>query len=196
VKTYPAFSALALLVMLLVGCSGGSTEDPSKVYDELVKAAGKKDYGVLYDRLDTKMRQNVNNLIDLSFKTRDSMAPQERAFWDSVGKKSPREAFVAIMSSDPQMTANLSPDYKVLSADTMVVLTIQRTGRAPELRYFQVEGNRLLVSDPPAPPMSDMPAGHPDVGPDAMPQTPPHGMPNAAPGGGTGSDPHGDSTGR
>jgi hypothetical protein len=205
VKTHSFLSALVLALALIVGCSdaGGGDQDPSAVYEKLVQAAAKKDYGYLYDRLDAKMRENVDNLIKLSFQTKDSMAPAERAFWDSVGRKSPRDAFISIMASDPTMTANLSSDYKVLAADTMVVLTIQRTGRAPELRYFQVERGELRVSDPPAPPMSEMPIQDPGVfdAPGGTPQgAPPNGSgaPNDAVHGGTGGDapPGGTDTGR
>lgn len=175
-------------------CSDSTTEDPSVVYDSLVKAAARKDFGVLYDRLDEKMRSNVNTLISLSYRTRDSMPEPERSFWDSVGRMDPRDAFIAIMHSDPQMTASLTGDYKVISADTMVVLTIQRSGLQPELRYFQVEGGQLHVSDPPAPPMPTgaLPQGHPPTG-SAGPQAPGDAANEGSPGTGRASE--GTSTG-
>lgn len=162
-KAISTLGALALLTLLAVGCSDGASEDPAVAYATLVEAAAEKNYGYLYDALDGEMRQGFDSLIAMSYRSRATMSPEEKGFWDTVGTRPAREAFMAIMARDPMYTASLTGAYKVLRADTVVVLAIERNGTG-ELRYFTPEGGRLKVTSAPIAPQTEMPAGHPGMG--------------------------------
>ncbi|HVK38853.1 MAG TPA: hypothetical protein VNA88_10000 [Candidatus Kapabacteria bacterium] len=166
-KAISMLGALALATFIATGCSDSSTEDPVEAYKSLVEAASKKDYGYLYDALDRDMRLGFDSLIAMSYRSRASMTPDERGFWDTVGTRPARDAFIAVMGRDPMYTASLAGGYTVVKADTLVVLSIERNGTG-ELRYFTPEGGKLKVTSAPLAPQSEMPPGHPGTGDQGM----------------------------
>jgi hypothetical protein len=173
VKHSSTIFLFALAAGMFAGCGDGAGgEDPAAAYDKLVKSAASKDYGHLYDALDGDMRRGFDTLIAMTYRSRASMAPDEKAFWDTAGKKSPREAFIDVMGRDPMYTASLTGPYRFVKADTLVVVSIERNGTS-ELRYFSPENGQLKVTSPPLPEpgsTTQLPPGHPSPG--EMPQTP------------------------
>ena len=158
------FAGTLLLALTAVGCSESASEDPSEAYARLVKAAGERDYGYLYDALDGDMRRGFDSLIALTYRSRATLGPEEKAFWDTVGTRPSRDAFMAVMGRDPLFyTASLQGPYQFIRADTLVVLTIDKGGKE-ELRYFSPEGGRLRVTSPPITESPALPPGHPDTG--------------------------------
>jgi hypothetical protein len=179
VKAISILCALALLTIiagLAAGFSGGSTEDPTEAYASLVKAASEKNYGFLYDALDRDMQLAFDSLMAMSYRSRQTMDPVEKAFWDSVGTRPSREAFIAVMGRDPMATQGLAGSYNVVKVDTLVVLSIERNG-VGELRYFSPEGGKLKVTSAPMAPESEggqMPPEPPGMGdPHGGAMTPP-----------------------
>ncbi len=186
---YSLFAAL-LAGAFLVSC-GEKGPDAKEAYAGLVSAAQKGDGGKMYDYLDSGFRSQVDQMMDLQMRNKDRMPPEERAKIEQMNGLKGREAFSKMVTLNKEaMTSRFQGDYKILKADTIVVLTVQHQNQPADIMFMRNEGGTWRVTAPPSPPQPQMPPQHPPVqtpegAPNGMPQGgAPNGAPNVAPQGG------------
>lgn len=167
----------SLIISGLAAC-GGSSEDPSAVYEEVTKAATSGNAEALYDRFDTNLRNRIDQMMEMQKKNKDQAPPEEKAFIDSIQNLKGKEAFVKLFKLNKnKMETPFKGKYKILSQDKYVILSTQHEGSNPDLFYFREVDGKLKVSAPPSPQqgMQQQPPQGMQQPPQGM-QQPPQGM--------------------
>jgi hypothetical protein len=182
-------STCILALLVLAACSDGTPgnsgvqgsspaqwTDPQRAYADLVDAAHAADGAAMYEALDHNHQTGMDAVLQSKVAELDQMPESQRQQWEPIKGLEGKEAFAKWFSMNSEtMTEPFKGDYTVLKVDTLVVLTVQHTGRPADLMYMRWENGAWRVTSPPLAPQSAMPQGHPDVG--TSPQQLPEGHP-------------------
>lgn len=134
--------------------SGQSTsvgaETPEEAYNILVNAVKQKDYGRMYDLMDSSNRHYTNMWFDLNLSQMDKMDSAERAAWSQFGSiKDPRKRFQRLVEVSPMMRERFVGGYKVVNVDTVVAVVTQHAGHNRQITYFRLEDGEYKYTAPP-----------------------------------------------
>jgi hypothetical protein len=108
------------------------------------------------------------------------MGPEQLALWQNVQGLKGREAYAKLIALNPDtVTAGLSKEYQVLKVDTVVVMTVQHTDKAPNIVYMRWENGGYHITEAPRVPI-ELSADQPPQGGGAPGSMAPGGAPQGA----------------
>lgn len=170
IKGLRSIILLALTSLALIACSNeepqdsGSTTDteqqgttamakaqtPAEAYAQLVAAVKTKDYGAMYDLMDSANRNYTNMWFDLNLQQLDVMDSAERAGWEQFKNISdPRTRFQRLVEVTPLMRERFIGGYKIVETDTVVAVVTQHSGHPRQITYFRYEDGGYKYTAPP-----------------------------------------------
>ncbi len=168
IKGLRSIILLALTSVALIACSAEESSDsnaadagqettaavkaqtPAEAYAQLVAAVKTKDYGAMYDLMDSANRNYTNMWFDLNLRQLDVMDSAERAGWEQFKNISdPRTRFQRLVEVTPLMRERFIGGYKVLEADTVVAVVTQHSGHPRQITYFRYEDGGYKYTAPP-----------------------------------------------
>ena len=130
--------------------SSSSPQTPEDAYAAIAFAVEKRDFGAMYDMMDSAYRRYWSMMVQVNRQQADRMDSVEGAKWKRlIGVEDMREAFIQYMTESPAWWSHYAGGYRHIRTDSLVMVITHHQNGVPMATYYRYEAGSYRMTPPP-----------------------------------------------